>query len=91
MALNTVSAAASAVNAASDAWKAKAFINMYLPKADGTKAKVGKGVALTGNSAFEQKLLERLAEDDGQEAFADKVIIEVHFVNSNADAVDVGF
>lgn len=94
MAFNTnavTSAAASAVNAASDAWKAKAFINLYLPKADGSKAKVGKGIALTGNSAFEQKLLERLAEEGADEAFAEKVIIEVHFVNSDATAVDVGF
>lgn len=92
MAFNTtVANVQSAASAAQDAWKAKAFINLYLPKADGSKAKVGKGIALTGNSAFEQMLLKRLAEEGAVESFAEKVMIEVHFVNNDTSNIDVGF
>ena len=75
-----------------EAKRAKAYINLYLPKPDGTRAKVGsKGIMLTGASAYEAKLLERLAMEDGETAFAENVIIEIHFINENVDAVELGF
>lgn len=92
MAYNTaVAAVQSSVSAASDAWRAKAFVNVYLPKSDGSKSKVGKGIALTGNSTFEKALLERLSEEGAIEAFAQNVIIEVHFVDNDASKIDLGF
>lgn len=87
MAFNTSVAASAAQN---DSWKAQAFLNLYLPKKDGGKTKIGKGIPLKESSAFEAALIKRLQEEGGMEGFVGSVIIEFRLADVSHD-VDLGF
>lgn len=88
MAFNT--APRSSVTAASnDSWKAQAFLNLYVTRADGTKAKIG-AIPLKTSKKFEAALIERLSQEGGLQAFADAVAFDFQKVDEAVPA-DVGF
>lgn len=64
-------------NAADDKWKAAAFLNIYLPTADGQgKTKVG-AIPLKTTRQFEKALIERLtAEPELVEKMAELLIVD---------------
>lgn len=69
-------------------WKAQAFINLYIPTADGTRRKVG-AIALRDSKAFEAALIARLQEDGAVQALAD--VLEIDFQMADKPVASVGF
>lgn len=74
---------------ANDAWKAQAFLNMFITRTDGSKVKVG-AIPLKTSKKFENALIERLKQEGGLQAFADAVAFDFQLVDDTAKA-DVGF
>jgi hypothetical protein len=72
-----------------DSWKAQAFLNMYIKRADGSKAKVG-ALAFKANKKFDAALIKRFQEEGGLQAFADAVIFDFQMAESDTP-VDAGF
>lgn len=60
-------ASATRSNNNDDSWKAKGFINLYLPGKDGTRRKLG-AIPLKDSRASEKQLLDWLNEDHGRVA-----------------------
>lgn len=54
--------AAVATGPANEAWKAQGFLNLYLPRINGQRAKLG-AIPLKSNKPNEKKLLDWLNED----------------------------
>lgn len=79
------------VNSNNDAsWKAIAFINLYVPTADGqSRRKVG-AIALRDSKKLDAALIKRLQEDGGVQALADVLQIDFQLADSG-DATELGF
>jgi len=72
----TPNGAPGAQNQQSERWKAKGFLNFYLPTKEGGRRKVG-AIPLRIANANEAKLADWLAAgDDNVQAFANKVMVD---------------
>lgn len=60
-----------------DSWKAQGFLNFYLPKADGSKGKLG-AIGLKVSKPAEKKLIDFLNAngEEGVKALLSKMIVE---------------
>ena len=81
MAYNRTTASASN-NASNDSWKATAFVNVYIPRADGSKAKIG-ALPLKMGKKVDAALIERLKTEEGLKAFANNVLFDFQMVESD--------
>lgn len=68
-------------------WKADAFINVFLPRKNGTRMKLGY-FALKENNIDQSKLIAWIKEDpEGRlAALLDKLVIEFHEVNQQNES-----
>lgn len=66
-----------------DNWKAQAFINIYVPRADGSKAKIG-AIPLKTAKKLEAALIERLKTEEGLKAFANNVLFDFQMADNDA-------
>ena len=73
-------------------WKATAFLNIWMPQADGTRRKVG-AIALKDSKPFEKAVIERLTKggDDALTAFMNAVEIDFHRADAVTPVTSVGF
>lgn len=69
-------------------WKAQAFINLYIPTADGGRRKIG-AIALKEARSFEAQLIARLQEDGAVQALAD--VLQIDFQMADQPAASLGF
>ena len=79
------------VNSNNDAsWKATAFINLYVPTADGqSRRKIG-AIALRDSKKLDAAVIKRLQEEGGVQALADHLQIDVQMADSGEET-DLGF
>ncbi len=84
-----INTAPAAQNTANESWKAQAFINLYVPKPEGGRAKIG-AIPLKASKKFERALIERLQQDGAVEALLDKLEIDFQMVDDSTPS-DVGF
>ena len=78
-------------NASSDEkWKAQAFLNLWVKRADGSRAKVG-AIPLREAKAFEKALIARLKQEGAMEAFAAVLEIDFQLADKPTSEVNVGF
>ena len=79
------------VNSNNDtSWKATAFINLYVPSADGqSRRKIG-AIALRDSKKLDAALIKRLQEDGGVQALADVLQIDFQLADSG-DETELGF
>ncbi|MCA9911978.1 MAG: hypothetical protein KC496_01460 [Anaerolineae bacterium] len=75
-------------NSPNDSWKAAAFVNLWVKRPDGSKAKIG-AIALRNNKKFEAALIKRLQEEGAIEAL--KSALEIDFQVVSEEVSDVGF
>ena len=89
MAFNRSSAAAVVVPANQTWEKASAFFNLYLPKKNGSRAKVG-AVPLRLSKDTEKMIMDIIAKDGSPDRVLSKLIIEYNPVNVvNDDDFDI--
>lgn len=74
-------------NSGNDNWKADAFINVFLPRRNGTRMKLGY-FPLKENNIDQSKLIAWIKEDpEGRlAALLDKLVIEFHEVNQQNES-----
>ena len=82
--------AATTTNAQDDSWKAKAFLNIWVRRADGSRAKIG-AIALKEQRSFDKALIERLQQEDGVEALTNALELDFQMADKPASAVNIGF
>ena len=71
-------------------WKATAFINLYVPTADGqSRRKIG-AIALRDSKKLDAALIKRLLEDGGVQALADNLQIDFQMADSGEET-ELGF
>lgn len=75
---------------ADEKWKAQAFLNLWVKRADGSRAKVG-AIPLREAKAFEKALIARLKQDGAMEAFANALEIDFQMADKPTSEVNVGF
>lgn len=73
-----------------DAWKAQAFLNLWIKRADGSRAKVG-AIPLKESRAFEKALINRLQQDGALEAFTGALEIDFQMADKPASEINLGF
>lgn len=71
-------------NQPDDSWKATAFVNLWIKKADGTRAKLGS-ISLKDSRSFEKAIIERLTTGGDEAVAALLKVLEIDF--HRADAV----
>lgn len=71
--------AAPAPQVEDDSWKADAFINLYLPRDNGTRGKIGTGIPLRATNPAMKQLIDWLLADEANVAlFKEQLILEVN-------------
>lgn len=66
-------------------WKATAFINLYVPTADGeSRRKIG-AIALRNSKKLDAALIRRLLQDGGVQALADVLQIDFQMAESDEE------
>jgi hypothetical protein len=77
-------------NQNNDSWKAQAFLNLWVKRADGSRAKVG-AIPLREAKAFEKALIARLQQDGAMDAFVGALEIDFQLADKPTKDVNVGF
>ena len=77
-------------NASDEKWKAQAFLNLWVKRADGSRAKVG-AIPLREAKAFEKALIARLKQEGAMEAFTSALEIDFQMADKPTGEVNVGF
>lgn len=90
MARFNFNAPAATNNTQDESWKAKAFLNIWVKRADGSRAKIG-AIALKEQRAFDKALIERLQQDDGVLALMAAMEIDFQMADKPSSQVNVGF
>ena len=78
-----------AANNQDASWKATGFLNIWLPLGNGKRHKVG-AISLKDTKNFDAKLIARLQEEGGIEAFQGVIEIDFQLADSNKE-IDLGF
>ena len=78
------------IPAAAGQWeKASAFINIYAPKKDGSRAKVG-AVPLRISKETEKRIMDIIAQEGDAERVLSKLVLEYNLVTGvNGDDLDL--
>ena len=71
-------------------WKAEAFINLWVRRADGSRAKLG-AIPLKGSRNFDKALIERLQQEGAVEALIAALEVDFQMANKEPSQVNVGF
>lgn len=89
MAFNTN---ARVVQTQDDSWKATAFLNFYLPTADGGQRKIG-AISLKDSKSFDKALIERLTSggEEATKAFMNVLMVDFHRADVVTPVTSVGF
>ena len=61
-----------------DSWKATAFLNFYVPSADGSRRKIG-AISLKDSKSFDAAVIQRLTEGGTEAVQALMNVLEVDF------------
>lgn len=78
-------------NAQSDtSWKAQAFLNIWVRRADGSRTKLGF-IALKEQKSYDKALIERLQQEGGVDALMGAMEIDFQMADKPASQVNVGF
>ena len=72
-----------------DDWKAQAFLNLWVPKPDGSRLKIG-AIPLKESRKNDAALIKRLSEEDGLASLMDKLEIDFQIVDESK-SVELGF
>jgi hypothetical protein len=83
------SAPAAATAATNDNWKATAFLNVFVNRADGSKMKVG-AIALKAQRRQDKAIIDRLQEEGGLQALKEKLVLDFQMADSGTPA-EAGF
>ena len=81
---------AATANTNDESWKAKAFLNIWVRRADGSRAKIG-AIPLKDQRAFDKALIERLQKEDGIEALTNALELDFQIADKPASEVNIGF
>lgn len=79
-----------ATNGQDESWKAQAFLNIWVRRADGSRAKIG-AIALKEQRSFDKALIERLQQEDGLSALTNALELDFQMADKPASQVNVGF
>lgn len=71
-------------------WKAQAFLNLWVRRQDGSRAKIG-AIPLKAQRNFDKALIERLSQEGGVEALMKAVELDFQMADRPASEVNVGF
>lgn len=71
-------------------WKAAAFLNIWIKKSDGSRAKIG-AIPLKDSRNFDKALIARLQEDGAVDALAQALELDFQMADQPNRQVDVGF
>lgn len=71
-------------------WKATAFLNVWVRRADGSRAKIGS-ISLKDSRSFERALIERLQQDGALEALQGAMELDFQMADKPVSAANVGF
>lgn len=82
--------APAAANNNDESWKAQAFLNIWVRRADGSRAKIG-AIALKEQRAFDKALIERLKQEDGLGALTNALELDFQMADKPTAQVNVGF
>lgn len=80
---------ASGAPAQNEKWKAKAFLNLWLRRPDGSRVKIG-AIALRDDKEVEKALIGRLQQEGAVEAMMPHLEADFQMAQRNAP-VDLGF
>lgn len=81
---------AQAAGQTNEQWKAEAFINLWVRRADGSRAKLG-AIPLKGTRNFDKALIERLQQEGAVEALIAALEVDFQMANKEPSQVNVGF
>ena len=90
MARFNFNAPAATANTNDESWKAKAFLNIWVKRADGSRAKIG-AIPLKEQRAFDKALIERLQQDGGVLALMAAMEIDFQMADKPTSQVNLGF
>ena len=76
--------------ATNDNWKATAFLNLWVKRADGSRAKIG-AIPLKDSKNFDRALIARLQQDGAIEALLQHLELDFQMAASESSEVNVGF
>lgn len=82
--------APAATNSQDESWKAQAFLNIWVRRADNSRAKIG-AIALKEQRSFDKALIERLQQEDGVEALMGALELDFQMADKPTSQVNVGF
>lgn len=71
-------------------WKATAFLNIWVKRADGTRVKIG-AIPLKDQRNFDKALIARLQQEDGVQALLSAMELDFQMADKPASEVNVGF
>ena len=71
-------------------WKAQAFLNLWIKRPDGSRAKIG-AIALREQKNFEKALIARLQEEGALDALHQALEIDFQMADRPVTTADVGF
>lgn len=77
-------------NGQNDNWKATAFVNLWIRRADGSRVKLG-AIALRDNKVMDKALIERLQKEDGTAALLQAMEVDFQMATKESSEVNVGF
>lgn len=80
----------STASTSDEKWKAQGFLNLWVKRADGSRAKVG-AIPLRESKAFEKALIARLQQDGAIEAFMSALEVDFQLADKPTSEVNVGF
>lgn len=71
-------------------WEAVGFLNLWVKRADGSRAKVG-AIPLRKAKAFDKALAERLQQPGAMEAFIGALELDFQVADKPSSEVNLGF
>lgn len=87
---NSSRAQSNAQEQTNDSWKAQAFLNLWVRKADGTRTKIG-AIPLRDSRNFDKALIQRLQEDGAIESLMSAMELDFQMATGKPEGIDVGF
>ena len=81
---------AAPATAGNDSWKATAFLNLWVKRADGSRAKIG-AIPLKDSKNFDRALIARLQQEGAIEALMQHLELDFQMAASEGTEANVGF
>ena len=76
--------------AGNDSWKATAFLNLWVKRADGSRAKIG-AIPLKDSKNFDRALIARLQQEGAIESLMQHLELDFQMAASEGSEANVGF